>query len=157
MTEKDIINEVKSTNWKAYEGPKYFKPHKLVDALLNLVQLRREDYKWDTYNEILFAIGNNHAGTYYPAILAALPLLIKLLKTSKREAVRNCIFEIFSEWYYSFTAEVGADSQFTKKQVENFVRKTIKELIIGQKWNESKRNELLITNFMLYFNEEART
>jgi hypothetical protein len=35
----------------------------------------------DAYHRLLYAIGNNHAGTYYPVALAVVPFLAEILKS----------------------------------------------------------------------------
>ncbi|WP_153798776.1 hypothetical protein [Foetidibacter luteolus] len=157
MTEKDFIDVVESTNWKAFRGPEYFNPDSVAPALSSLIHLRQDNDKWKVYNNVLFAIGNNHGGTYYPAVLSALPLLVRLLKTTENEVTRNCIFEIFSEWYYSFDPEIGTYKLMTEIQLESYVRTNIKSCIAGNVWNESERNMILIADFLNYFNEEAST
>lgn len=155
--EDEFIDKVNQINWSQFKGSEYYTPTNIVTSLTNLINLRNEGEKWNVYNDVLFAVGNNHAGTYYPVIIDILPLTIRLLKSSQYELVRNCILEIFSEWYYSFRPELGTFTIKTEKELEDFVRTHIKYIITNSKWNDSERNIKLISDFTDYFNEEART
>ncbi|GAB2814482.1 hypothetical protein [Ferruginibacter profundus] len=155
--EAEFIDEVTHINWSQFKGAEYYQPRNVVLSLTNLVYLRNEEEKWHIYNDVLFALGNNHAGTYYPVIAAVLPLITKLLQSSQYELVRNCILEILSEWYYSFEPEPGAFTISTAEELEHFVRTHIRDLITETEWNDSERNMKLIADFCDYFNEETST
>ena len=155
ITEDDFIENVNRINWKQFNGPEYYRPDEIITSLTNLVNLRSEDEKWNIYSDVLSAIGNDHAGTYYPVIIDILPLIIGLLKSSRHEPVRNCILEILSDWYYSFGPELGTFTTSNEKDLEDFVRGNIKQFITETKWNDSDRNMKLISDFNDYFAEEA--
>lgn len=49
------------------------------------------------YNDFLYAVGNNHAGTYFPIILRALPFLEEILRhtgSRAREAALDVLVDI---------------------------------------------------------------
>jgi len=50
-------------------------------ALRALAAAASEHEARETYHQVLFALGNNHAGTYYPVALAAVPFLGQILET----------------------------------------------------------------------------
>jgi hypothetical protein len=154
MSKDQFIHQVDQINWIQFKGPEYYRSDSIVTSLTKLVNLKSEDEKWNTYNDVLSTVGNNHAETYYPVIIEVLPLVITLLKSSQNELVRNCILEILSEWYYSFGPELGTFTLKTKDECEYFVRTHIKQLITDNKWNDSERNIKLISDFNDFFNEE---
>lgn len=157
INENEFIGKVSQINWGQFKGPEYYNPNDIIISLTNLVNLRNEDEKRSVYNDVLFAVGNNHAGTYYPVIVDVLPLIIMLLKSSRYELVRNCILEILSDWYYCFEPELGTFTTKTAKELEDFVKTHIKNLVTETKWNESERNMTLILDFIDFFNEETCT
>lgn len=152
--EKQVIAEIHSTKWDAFHGPEYYSPDKVVNSLLSLVRLRGEADKWPVYNAVLSGIGNNHAGTYYPAVLKALPLLLLLLRNCDHELVRNCTFEIITELYCSFGPETGTFKDLTGTELSDFVRTNIRHVILDNVWEESERNMILINELLAYFSAE---
>ncbi|MGG9963736.1 hypothetical protein [Ferruginibacter sp. SUN106] len=157
ISEAEFIGKINHINWSQFNEPEYYRPDNVVLSLTNLVNLRNEDEKWNIYNDVLFAVGNNHAGTYYPVITEVLPLVTRLLISSPHELVRNCILEILSEWYYSFEPDPGTFAIKTANELEYFVRTHIKQLITETNWNDSERNMKLISDFCNSFNEETFT
>lgn len=153
--EREVIEKIYATKWSAYHGPEYYSADKVVNSLLSLVRLRYEVDKWQVYNAVLSGIGNNHAGTYYPAALKAVPLLLQLLRNSEHELVRNCTLEIITELYCSFGPETGSFTGKTATELTDFVRSDIKQAIQDNIWEESERNKKLITELLDYYSEEG--
>lgn len=149
--ERQVIEAIQSTRWDAYNGPAYYSPEKAASSLLGLVKLRNEADKWPVYHSVLSGIGNNHAGTYYPAVLKALPLLLQLLKNSEEEVLRNCTLEIITELYCSFDPDPGTFTAFTATELSDFVRTTIKVNIQEYVRDESRRNKTLLDELLAYF------
>jgi hypothetical protein len=58
------------------------------------------------YHRVLFAIGNNHAGTYWPAALSLIPRLEELLCDGTAIA-RVCALDILIDLIGSFAPEPG--------------------------------------------------
>lgn len=51
-----------------------------VDAALQALRCARDEpTSKEAYDAFLWAVGNNHAGTYYPVILAVLPEIEQIL------------------------------------------------------------------------------
>ena len=112
------IEKVNSIDWTKYSGPKYYDPLKARDAMLKLVVLSEESQNNATYNEVLFAIGNNHGGTYYPAIQGALKIITSVALSHEVEVARNCALEILIDIYASFDAEVDHYPYLSEEELE---------------------------------------
>jgi hypothetical protein len=101
FSESEFLSEVAAVDWAKFDGPADYKPQNVPKAFQALLAVT-EDTLWDAYHTVLFAIGNDHQGVYYPAAEAALPLLIKLAANSGNPAVQHCCNEILTDLRESF-------------------------------------------------------
>jgi hypothetical protein len=101
-----------------------FSPDRLIQALIQLSQYDKQKAEFDLQNEMLFAIGNYHRGTYYPAALEAIDLIIEIEKYSDKEAARKCDFAILSDLYY-FQLELGRDDKQLHEVIENLIKEKL--------------------------------
>lgn len=153
--EKYLIDEIASIKWNEYNGPECYVPKEIQTYLTKLIQLRDENQNLNIYNAVMYAIGNSHAGSYYPAMLKALPIIIDLANHSKHEIVRNCILEMLTDWYYSFGPELGTFNKITETELRKFVNTTIINFIKQANKIESKRNKILIKDLYNTMQEES--
>jgi hypothetical protein len=116
-----IEERIRSVRWEEYAGPEYYRPGELVEALIDLANFDQSRARHGLENKVLFAVGNNHAGTYYPAILEAADILIEIEQESGVPKSRKCAREILTDLYY-FSAEVGTYTGHSAEQIESFVR-----------------------------------
>ncbi len=58
------------------------------------------------YNQLLYAVGNNHAGSYYPVVLWVIPFLGQLLANSS-SPIRETVLDILIDLLGSFSPEPG--------------------------------------------------
>lgn len=116
-----IEQKIRLVQWEQYAGPEYYRPGDLVEALVDLANFEQSRADHGLENKVLFAVGNNHAGTHYPAILEAADILIEIEQKSKAPESRECARAILTDLYY-FCAEVGTYSGHSAEQIESFVR-----------------------------------
>lgn len=98
------------TDWAVYPGPKCYRPGDVEPALAALASASSEAAARDAYNKVLFAIGNNHRGSLYPAAVAAASRVVELALNGAGWA-RHAAFEVMVELCV-FEAEAGFE-QFT--------------------------------------------
>ena len=65
-------------DWSKFTGPQHYEPDKVDGALAALESASSREQAQAAYDRVLFAIGNNHGGTLYPAAAAAAPEILKL-------------------------------------------------------------------------------
>jgi hypothetical protein len=121
---RPIEERIRLVRWEQYAGPDLYRPGELVEALIELASLdqcRAGHGLENNVNKVLFAVGNNHAGTYYPAILEAADIFIEIEQESGVPAARACARAVLNELHY-FSAEVGAYTGHSAEQIESFVR-----------------------------------
>jgi len=62
-------------NYQAYPQPEWNSPTSIEVALSAMDEAATEAESWAAYNDLLFAVGNNHAGTFYPVAVVVIPEL----------------------------------------------------------------------------------
>ena len=128
--------KVRGVDWTKYLEPEYYDPEKMhydpnrtIKALIQLSHFDGDESKVEfgagIGSEVRFAVGNDHRGTYYPAALEAIDLIIEIEKHSETEAARKCAFYILND-LYNFQLELGSDD----KQLYEATEKTIKEKLL---------------------------
>jgi len=92
-----IEQRIRSVRWEQYAGPDYYRPGDLVEALIDLANFDQSRARHGLENKVLFAVGNNHAGTYYPAILEAADILIEIEQKSEVSESRKCARPVLTD------------------------------------------------------------
>ena len=140
MDIKNIQKEINRIDWKSFSGPEHYEPDRVSDALSNLISLKKESLSDKVYNNVLFAIGNNHAGTYYPAVQKALKYIIQTAISGNTEITKNCALNILIDLYASFYPEIGNYNLATIEELEQKVLNIIEAS--KEKFNNFINNEL---------------
>lgn len=131
MSDNSFEDKVRGVDWAKYLEPEYYDPKRMdyrPDRTIKaLIQLSRcSDLKAETAEnlgtDVRFAIGNDHRGTYYPAAIEAIDLLIDIEKNSDLEAARRYAADILTDLYY-FELELGSKDE----QLYAAIEKTIRE------------------------------
>ncbi|MBP6825557.1 MAG: hypothetical protein KA165_03260 [Saprospiraceae bacterium] len=153
MNTEKTIEKIKNIDWEEYNGPEYFSPSEVIESLCHLVLLTEDHQKPDVYNSVLFAIGNNHAGTYYPVIREALHFILEVAVEGDSEVARNCALDILTDLYMSFVPDTDESTKFTAAELKGFVEKEMKGyepvfLEILSAGKDSERNLNLILDIL---------
>ncbi len=120
MNKDLLISEVNNIDWPSYAGPDYYDYKSVPVTLRRLILLNEENNFDSVYNSVLFAIGNNHCGSYYPAIIDALPIIFTVATTGDSEISRNCALLILTDLYRSFCPEIGQYDKITEDKLNTF-------------------------------------
>jgi hypothetical protein len=117
-------------------------------ALQALRNVRDDTSAIEAQDRFLWAVGNNHAGTFHPVVLATLPGLDQILQGGNswaRHAVLECLIDLAG----SFIAEQGhamhqgAPVQDTLQAFVQSLRPRIAELAEGSDVESRSARELL--------------
>jgi hypothetical protein len=128
--------KVRSIDWTKYLEPEYYDPEKMyyipdktISALIKLSQYDEDESNAEFCSgigsEVRFAKGNDHRGTYYPAALEAIDLIIEIEKHSEIEAARKCAYYILNDWYY-FQLEIGNDDKQLYVAIESNIKEKLR-------------------------------
>jgi len=73
-----MLEDRDSPNWDHYEQPAWNRAGEVPAAIRALADATDLD-RHDAYHRMLCALGNDHAGTYYPVVIPALTFLREIL------------------------------------------------------------------------------
>ncbi len=154
LSEKNIIEQINQIDWNEYIVFEYCNKEKAISAIRSLINLKNESEKNKTYNDVLYTVGNNHRGTYYPMIKEILPIIINLAEKSEFEIVRNCSLEVIID-LYCFEPELYSYNKISHEDLLSFVKTIIQQFLKQHKRIDSDRNILLIVELDEYILEES--
>lgn len=116
----DVIDSV---DWGSFKGPPDYRPLTVGDALGAIVAVVGEQDSQEAYDRMLFAIGNHHAGTLYPAAVGAVPALVAMAR-SQSVWTRFTALEILTDAVH-FEGEPGFEMDSSGKNVKKALRDAI--------------------------------
>lgn len=120
MEQSALLRQIESIPWAEYSQPEWNKPDSVSTALVNAASAADARTCSSAYDCVLYALGNNHAGTYYPVLLAALPVFESMLSDPNHWAQRGAIC-LLEDLFASFHPEPGFEMvsvQGVQKDVE---------------------------------------
>jgi len=153
-----LVEQIKSVDWDKFKGVEYYKPSDVGPALIALVNLVDENCNEDIYNQVLFAIGNNHGGTYYSAIQDALRFILITAIDGNSEVSRNCSLEMLTDIYCAFGPELTKETFHLYDKFQSNVKREIEEcysqlLELANSVNESQRNRKLASDLVEFIDD----
>jgi hypothetical protein len=102
-----MLEALSKIDWSLEPQPSWNREHEVSDALRALA-LATEDSGEAAYSRLLYAVGNNHAGTYFPLVLAIIPFLGEILRDRTcNSAARTRALDVLIDLVGSFEPEAG--------------------------------------------------
>lgn len=101
-----MLEQMRGTPWASYPQPEWNTPGSLIEALSAVQGASDAESSHAAYDRFLYAVGNYHAGTYYPVLLATLPFLEALLQTGGDWPQRTVLC-VLDDLIASFQPEPG--------------------------------------------------
>jgi hypothetical protein len=95
--------------WDSIPQPDWNRPGEVPSALRALAVASGDADSQEAYNRLLYATGNNHAGTYYPVALDVVPFLGEILIHGQLYA-RLRALDILVDYLASFSPEPGHEN-----------------------------------------------
>jgi hypothetical protein len=99
-----MIHQITAMQWDAFDQPEWNTCNSIVDALTGLITATDAQSSSAAYHHVLYAVGNNHAGTYYPVLIAVLPFLEKIAIEGTDWPQRTAL-SILDDLFASFSPE----------------------------------------------------
>jgi hypothetical protein len=106
VSAESLVAAIEQAQWERFAGPEHYDPERARQSLRRLVLVEGKAAAEAAYNDVLFGIGNNHAGSYYPAALCAVPLLVQISALG-RPWPRDGALEVLTDLLTSFQPEPG--------------------------------------------------
>jgi hypothetical protein len=148
-----MLEQFHAAQWRNYHQPEWNTETSVAEALSSVCEVGDLDSSSAAYHKLLYAVGNNHAGTYYPVVLAIMPLMDELLRVGGPWSVRT-VLEALIDLSGSFQPEPGYEvtkdlagnprelAHMFKESVSK-LRPSLEHLAAGGEFNAASANELL--------------
>lgn len=104
-----MLEGVDVVPWTSLPQPESNRSDAVPCALRRLGAATSEQQANKAYHQFLFAIGNNHAGSYYPVVLEAVPFLGEILESGDEWAQARTL-DILIDLLASFGPEPGHET-----------------------------------------------
>jgi hypothetical protein len=98
-----MLEKLDLIDWAALPQPDWNTPNSVPDAIRELAKGINGQSQ---YHRLLYAVGNNHAGSYYPVVLWVIPFLGELIANSS-SPIRETVLDILIDLLGSFSPEPG--------------------------------------------------
>lgn len=99
-----IEKAIASQDWAQWLQPPSNPEWRIPSELKKILDTHDEDSSWQSVMHMEYAFGNSEAGTYYPAVIPAIPILALIVRDGE-EWPRWTAIEILYDWLFSFFPE----------------------------------------------------
>jgi hypothetical protein len=103
-----MLESLDTVDWRGIAHPPNSTPAQIKEALRSLLTISSERDAEHGYHRLLYALGNDHAGTYFPVAVCVIPALGELLMHNNpftRMAALNVLVDLTT----SFEPEPGLE------------------------------------------------
>lgn len=146
MNDNQILEYINSINWEMYNGSPWYNSSQVASVLCSFIQTDNvEQSLKDCEHKVLSAIGNNHSGTYYPAMLSALKVIIYAARDHTNPIRCMCALAMLTDIYCGFAADIEGYYTHSRSEIETFVNTQIYKL---KEELEQKRRMIFPTDVM---------
>ncbi|WP_196158656.1 hypothetical protein [Reinekea sp. G2M2-21] len=112
--------EIASVDWSSFTGPPTYDAESVPSALYSLIELDDSSKAEEVGNGLMNALGNNHAGVYYPVLLKALDFIIAIANRTNSKACKICALAVINDFYY-FEPDVEGYGACTAEELKKAV------------------------------------
>jgi hypothetical protein len=103
--EEEMLEGLDAVSWDLLPQPNWNLRGEVPAALRGLASCATIDEAEKAYDRFLYAIGNNHAGTYFPVVLATLHFLREILESGSAIS-RDVVLDVLIDLTKSFELDV---------------------------------------------------
>jgi hypothetical protein len=121
MFDNFLKEKIYKTDWSSFSGPLGYDFKKVSPALVSLMEIESSQQTQDVTNQLISALGNNHAGVYYPVVIGALDYIIEIAKTTDSSPCRMCALSFLNNLYY-FEPDASEYSDCTSEFLKGYVQ-----------------------------------
>jgi hypothetical protein len=120
MINQNLKEEISNVDWSGFNGPSMYDAKVVPSALYSLMELDDSSKAEEIGNKLIYALGNNHAGVYYPAVLEALDYIIAIANSADNKACKVCALAVLNDFYY-FEPDVEGYDNCTAEELKKVV------------------------------------
>lgn len=121
-----MLDSLDQVPWTTWPQPEWNGPGTVPSSLRRLGAASSEESARRASDAVLYALGNNHAGTYFPIALPAIPFLAELLREGTL-LVRAATLEVLVDLVGSFQPAPGYEV-FDGNPLERSVKAAVARL-----------------------------
>jgi len=145
--EPSILDKARSINWNNYAQPEWNNPTSVIDALGSVARCHDGKSSQAAYDDLMFSIGNNHAGSYFPVAVPAISILGDFIAGNNSWAL-GVALSVLDDYSHSFYPDAAyalmPDPDGTSQSLEDSMKhalSTIHPLLKGIMAKDSKFSE----------------
>jgi hypothetical protein len=101
-----MLEKLAKVPWASLPQPNWNKPDEVPMSLRSLASCSSEEEADKAYHRYLYAVGNNHAGSYFPVVLSTISFLGEILRDGS-ELSRKATLDAHIDLLGSFGPEPG--------------------------------------------------
>lgn len=120
MINQNFKEKISNVDWSVFNGPFMYDAKVVPGALYSLMELDDSSKAEEVGNSLIDALGNNHEGVYYPAVLKALDYIIEIANSTDSKACRVCALAVLNDLYY-FEPDVNGYNDCTAEELKKIV------------------------------------
>ena len=120
MRIQKLREEIAKVDWSSFNGPSMYDAKAVPLALYSLIDLDNSSKAEAVGNMLISALGNNHAGVYYPVVLKALDYIIAVANCGSNDISKICALAVLNDLYY-FEPEVEGFSTCAADELKEAV------------------------------------
>jgi len=125
-----MLDDLGTVSWHLEAQPSWNSRDEVCHAIRGLALATGESGD-AAYSRMLYALGNNHAGTYFPVVLAVIPFLGEILRERHcASTARARTLDVLIDLVASFEPEPGFESVTTAAGLQT-LKDLLKERILG--------------------------
>jgi len=129
-----IRQEILTTDWSIHSGPEGYKGEHVAETLLWLLALEKEDEAKLAWDRVVSVLGNDHAGTYFPALLPASDIMIKIERNTLNQLQKHCVAAILNNFFY-FEPVVDGYDGIEESDLKNLIKEELAPYSDEGYWN----------------------
>jgi hypothetical protein len=150
-----VLERVNDIDWIALAQPAENGPDTVANALRRVAAASTDAEGSASVNALLSGVGNNHAGTYYPVVVAVVPFLGEILDNGAVEA-RRAALDVLVDVVETFEPESGFDTTLRVRLLEavSRVRPSIERIALPDR---DDRERKLATDLLAALDEQGRS
>ena len=105
----DMLENLDEVAWEGIAQPEWNSPDEVPNALRAVLTIQKSSDADKAYQRLLYSLGNNHAGTFYPIATAAVPFLGELLH-HENVLIRQVVLNVLVDLLGAFEAAIGFET-----------------------------------------------
>jgi len=124
MINQKLKIEISNVDWAGFNGPSMYDANAVPSALHSLLELDDSNKSEEVGNNLISALGNNHAGVYYPVALNAFDYIIQIANSTESKTCRMCALAVLNDFYY-FEPDVEGYSECTAEELKKIIKRKL--------------------------------